>query len=388
MLKRLFWGAVSLASVCALVSLSVVRTAQAQWPSGPSQPKPATKQPATQQPATRQKDPKEKTGAQRQQAQTDNSAPSVAPPSAAADPVTASDERITIGTDMVNLDVTVIDQNNNPVFNLKKEDFSVYEDKVRQSVENVIRQELPISIGLVIDTSGSMGSKIETVTDSAALMIKQMKQDDEAFIASFKNTPELVQDFTGDKKKLEGALGELFTSGGTALLDAIIATADYAQEKGKRRRKALVVITDGLEKNSAAKEKELMDAIKEDEVQVYLVGFVDEGRGNKYAPSNSSNSAKDLLTRIADDSGGRAFFPKDVSEIPAIAAQISNDLRTQYVVSYYSSNDNQDGSFRSVQVAVNYVGGRKLIARARRGYYARDGQGLLPATLRKKSRGK
>src|SRR5262249_18404209 len=153
--------------------------------------------------------------------------------------------------------------------------------------------------------------------------------------ASFKTVPELVQDFTSDSRKLENALGDLYTSGGTALLDAIIATADYAQEKGKRRRKALVVITDGLEKNSSVKEKEVMEAIKEDEVQVYLVGFIDEGKGNRspYGDS-SSKTARDLLSRIAEDSGGRVYFPKDISEIPAIAAQISKDLRTQYVVSY------------------------------------------------------
>ena len=100
-----------------------------------------------------------------------------------------------------------------------------------------------------------------------------------------------------------------------------------------------------------------------------------------------AKKAKDLLSRIADDSGGRAYFPKDVSEIPAIAAQISKDLRTQYVVSYYPANDKRDGAFRTIQVGVNQVGGRKLIARARRGYYARNEKGQLPAASQKKSRG-
>ena len=280
------------------------------------------------------------------------------------------------------------DQNNVSVMNLKKEDFSVYEDKVKQAIENVNRQEVPVSFGLVIDTSGSMRTKLQTVSDASVSLIKQMHVDDEAFVASFKAEPELVQDFTADRRELEDAISELYTSGGTALLDAIIATADYAQEKGKRRRKALIVISDGLEKNSSVKEKEVMEAIKEDEVQVYLVGFIDEEMEEKSLFGKSpGKKAKELLSRIADDSGGRAYFPKEISEIPAIAAQIAKDLRTQYVVSYYPSNDKRDGTFRNIQVSVNSPGSRKLIARTRRGYYARNEKGQLPTAAQKKGRG-
>jgi Ca-activated chloride channel family protein len=350
--------------IIALLSVPAVNFAGAQDPPQPPPPKPASQQ----------KDPKDKKGAQRQGAQADEQA--------------VGEDRIKIDTDLVNLDVTVIDQNNNPVFNLKKEDFSIFEDKVKQEVWNVSREEVPVSFGLVIDTSGSMRSKLQTVTDAANLLVRQMRQDDEAFVASFKAEPELVQDFTADKRELEDALGELYTSGGTALLDAIIATADYAQEKAKRRRKALVIISDGLEKNSSVKEKEVMEAIKEDEVQVYLVGFIDEDMDEKSLFGRSpAKKAKDLLMRIADDSGGRAYFPKDISEIPAIAAQIAKDLRTQYVVSYYPTNDKRDGTFRTIQVSVNQTSGRKLIARARRGYYARNAQGQLPSAASKRSRG-
>jgi VWFA-related protein len=353
------------ALIVALLSVPALHTAGAQDPPRPPQPKPAPQQ----------KDPKDKKGAQRQGAQAD-------------DPGTPGEDRIRIDTDLVNLDVTVIDQNNQPVFDLKKEDFTVFEDKVKQAIENVSREEVPISFGLVIDTSGSMRSKLQTVTDSALLLVKQMRQDDEAFVASFKAEPELVQDFTGDRRELEDALGELYTSGGTALLDAIIATADYAMEKGKRRRKALVIITDGLEKNSSVKEREVLEAIKEDEVQVYLVGFIDEDMEEKSLFGRSpGKKAKELLSRIADDSGGHAYFPKDISEIPAIAAQIAKELRTQYVVSYYPTNENRDGTFRVVTVAVNQRGGRKLVARTRRGYYARNPQGQLPAAANKRARG-
>jgi len=211
-----------------------------------------------------------------------------------------------------------------------------------------------------------------------------MRHGDEAFVTSFKTEPDLVQDFTTDRRELEDAVGDLYTSGGTALLDAIVATADYAHEKGKRRRKALVVVTDGLDRNSAFKEKEVIEAIKEDEVQVYLVGFInDEAEEKNFYGKSSAKKAKDLLIRIADDSGGRAYFPKDISEIPNIAAQISKDLRTQYIVSYYPTNDKRDGTFRNVQVGVNHAGGRKLIARARRGYYSRNEKGQAPTPEKK-----
>jgi Ca-activated chloride channel family protein len=213
-----------------------------------------------------------------------------------------------------------------------------------------------------------------------------MRPDDEAFIAQFKAEPELVQDFSRDKRELEDALGELYTGGGTALLDAIIATADYAQEKGKQRRKALVVISDGLEKNSSVKEKEVLEAIKENEVQVYLVGFIDEEEGGSVFSKSPAKKAKELLLRLAEDSGGRAFFPKDVSEMPAVAAQIAKDLRTQYVISYYPSNDKRDGTFRTVRVVVDPKDNRKLIARTRQGYYARNEKGQLPAISNKRAR--
>ncbi|MBO0858602.1 MAG: VWA domain-containing protein [Chloracidobacterium sp.] len=355
----------SSALIIALLSLTEIHSAGAQDPPRPPEPKPAPPQ----------KDGKEKKGDKRQGAQADEQ-------------ITDKEGVIHLDTDLVSLDVTVIDQNNLAVMNLKKDDFSVYEDKIKQTIDSVNREEVPVSFGMVIDTSGSMRAKLQTVSDASVSLIKQMRAEDEAFVASFKAEPELIQDFTADRRELEDAISELYTSGGTALLDAIIATADYAQEKGKRRRKALVIITDGLERNSSVKEKAVMEAIKEDEVQVYLVGFIDEDMDEKSLFGKSSaKKAKDLLSRLADDSGGKAYFPKDISEIPAIAAQIAKDLRTQYVVSYYPSNDKRDGTYRTVQVGVNSTGSRKLIARTRRGYYARNENGQLPTAAQKKSLG-
>jgi Ca-activated chloride channel homolog len=280
-------------------------------------------------------------------------------------------ETIRIDTELVQLDVIVIDQNNNPIYGLGKDDFTVYEDKVKQQIESVSREEISISFGIVIDTSGSMRNKIQTITDASRSLIRQKRPEDEGFVAQFKAESEIVQPFTKDESDLESALEQIYTSGPTALLDAIIRSSDYASKQGKQRRKAIVVISDGLDKNSAVKEKEVIAAIKENEVQLYMIGFIEK---DEQPPSpfykSPSQKARELLEHLAADSGGRAFFPKELSEIPAIAAQIAKDLRTQYVVSYYPYNTKRDGTFRTVQVDVDSKGNQRLIARSRQGYYA------------------
>jgi Ca-activated chloride channel homolog len=121
----------------------------------------------------------------------------------------------------------------------------------------------------------------------------------------------------------------------------------------------------------------VINAIKENEVQLYMIGFLEEEESKSFFGKSASKKAQELLIRLADDSGGRAFFPKDLSEIPAIAAQIAKDMRTQYVISYYPSNGLRDGTFRTVRVDINSNNKRKLIARTRQGYYARNEQGVI-----------
>ncbi len=316
------------------------------------QAKPAT--PA--QPPAKQ-DPPKKKEPQRQGSEADNSQEGII-------------ERIS--TEEVVLDVAVFDQTGKPIETLKEADFQVFEDKVRQDLTSARRIDVPLSLGIVIDTSGSMRTKLQTVSDSALGLIKQMKSEDEAFLSQFKAEAELVRDFTRDKRELEDGLNDLYTGGGTALLDAIIATADYAQEKGKQRKKALVVITDGVEKNSAVKEKEVSKVIQEDDVQVYLVGILDEtDEPSGLFGRSGAKKAKDLLIKLAEDSGGRAFFPKDAREIPAVMAQIAKDLRSQYVLSYAPSNDKKDGTYRKILVDVAQKENRKYIVRTRQGYTAK-----------------
>jgi Ca-activated chloride channel family protein len=351
--QRQFRRIVHLSLVCVMVVATSVQVAT-QDPPRPPQPKPTT-QPQSD---------KSKKPDRRQDAQAD-------------DRQEPGAEVIRIDTELVQLDVSVVDQKNNPIFGLNQNDFTVYEDKVKQAINSVSSEEVPLSFGIVVDTSGSMRPKLKTVSDAARDLIRLMRSDDECFLSQFKAEAELVQEFTADKRELEESIEELFTSGGTALLDAIIATSDYAQEKGQRRRKAIVVISDGLDKNSAVKEREVISAIKENEVQLYMIGFIDEDESRSFFGKSASKKAQELLIRLADDSGGRAFFPKDLSEIPAVAAQIAKDMRTQYVISYYPSNSLRDGTFRSVRVEINSNNKRKLIARTRQGYYARNEQGVI-----------
>ena len=350
----------------ALLALTVAGFFAVTAQQGPASQAPAPQPPMQEKPAPQTKDDKKKDDKRK-----DNRQDSVVK----QDQKQTEDERlgtITIDTDLVQLAVQVLDNSGAPLSNLSKENFSVFEDKIKQEVESVDREEVPLSFGLVIDTSGSMRSKLQTVTDAGLNLIRSMQKDDEGFVAQFKAEPELVQDFTKDKRELEDAMGELFTSSGTALLDAIIATADYAQQKAKNKRRAIIVITDGVEKNSVVKEKEVLEAIKEDEVQIYLVGFIDEDdSASGLFGKAGSKRAKELLIRIAEDSGGRHFFPKDISEMGDIAKQIAKDLRTQYLVSYQPTTPNKDGTFRRVKVEVASKDSRDIRARTRQGYYAK-----------------
>lgn len=342
-----------LVAVALVLLLSAVIYAQQKTPPAPQKPAPT-------QPPTKQDDPQKKKEPQRRGAEEDNQP--------------EPGESFKIGTEEVLLDVAVIDQSGKPIMNLTESDFTIFEDKVKQPIESVRAVDAPLSLGIVIDTSGSMRTKLQTVSDSALNLVKQLKENDEAFIAQFKAEAELLRDFTRDKRELEDGLNELFTGGGTALLDAIIATADHAQEKGKQRKKALVVITDGVEKNSSWKEKEVIKAIQEDDVQVYLIGILDESEeGTSLFGKSATKKAKDLLIHLAEDSGGRAFFPKDASEMPAVMAQVAKDLRSQYVVSYMPTNDKKDGTYRSIRVLATPKDNRKLIVRTRQGYTAKGG---------------
>lgn len=297
-------------------------------------------------------------------------------------PTGKDDDPIRIGTDLVTLDVTVVDPANKPVMDLKENEFAVTEDKVPQKIEFFSREQVPVSLVYAIDTSGSMRPKLETVVKSSVNLAKESRSGDELAVIEFKDQPELLEEFTGDVNDVIDTLNGLVASRQTAMLDALYLAADYASKEGKNRRKAVLVVTDGLDNDSFYKFAEVVNHLREIEVQIYLIGFIsDLDKDSGLFKKSPKEKAEGLLTKLAEETGGKAFFPKELSEVHAIAEQISTDLRTQYSIGYYPTNSKKDGSFRAVKVQVN-SGSRRLVARTRNGYVATPRE-AEPRTLSK-----
>lgn len=285
------------------------------------------------------------------------------------------DDTIKLGRTLVLLDVTVVDPSNKPVMDLKQDEFTVTEDKISQKIEFFSREQVPVSLVFAIDTSGSMRPKLDTVVKASTNLVKEGRRDDEMAVIEFKDQPELLEEFTGDINDVIDTLNGLVASRQTAMLDALYLAADYANKEGKNRRKAVLVVTDGLDNDSFYKFGEVVNHLKEIDVQIYLIGFINDlDKDSGLFKKSPKEKAEGLLNKLAEETGGKAFYPKELSEVHAIAQQISTDLRTQYAIGYYPSNSSKDGTFRAVKVQVN-SGTRRLLARSRNGYTApREGE--------------
>jgi Ca-activated chloride channel family protein len=298
-----------------------------------------------------------------------------------------------INTELVTLNVRVIDRNNRPIDNVRQNDFHVFEDGVPQPIESFTREEVPISYGLAVDTSGSLRSQLQGVIDAGKTIINSNKSGDETFLARFISSDkiETVQDFTPNKDFLMDGLDSLYVEGGqTAIIDAVYLTAEHVAEYKKgndsdRRRRALIVITDGEDRNSVYREPQLFQRLREEDVQIYVIGFVRElDQEGGLIRKSPRDKAVNLINKLATETGGRAFFPESLSELPQIANEIVRDLRTQYVLAYNPTNKLRDGSFRSIKVEVDEGSSRdKRIALTRNGRVAPKGEpapARLPAT--------
>jgi Ca-activated chloride channel family protein len=291
------------------------------------------------------------------------------------DPQDRDDKPIVLNTALVVLDVTAIDQSNKPVMDLTQDNFQVFEDKVPQKIDFFSKEQVPVSVVFAIDTSGSMRAKLDTVIKASVNLVKESRPGDELSVIEFKDQPELLQEFTSDAADVIDTLQGLVASRQTAMLDALYLAADYASKEGKNRRKAVIIVTDGLDKDSYYKFGEVVDHLRETDVQVYLIGFISdlEGDGGLFKKS-PKDKAQTLLNKLAEETGGKAFFPREISETHQIAQEISTDLRTQYAIGYYPTNTKKDGTFRTVKVQVN-AGSRRVVARTRNGYNApREGE--------------
>jgi len=296
--------------------------------------------------------------------------PKLQKPGAEPEPSQKDDNPIRLGADLVVLDVSVVDPSNKPVMDLKQDDFVVTEDKVPQKIDHFSRDQVPVSLVFAIDTSGSMRPKLDTVVKASTNLVKESRAGDEMSVIEFKDQPELLEEFTSDVNDVVDTLNGLVASRQTAMLDALYLAADYANKEGKNRRKAVLVVTDGLDNDSYYKFGEVVNHLREIDVQIYLIGFINDlDKDSGLFKKSPKEKAEGLLNKLAEETGGKAFYPKELSEVHTIAQQISTDLRTQYSISYYPSNNKKDGSFRTVKVLVN-SGSRRLIARTRNGYTA------------------
>ncbi|MGH9765268.1 MAG: VWA domain-containing protein [Blastocatellia bacterium] len=277
---------------------------------------------------------------------------------------------IRIGTDLVLLDVTVVDPENRPIMNLTQDRFQVLEDKVPQKIEFFSKEQVPVSVVFTIDSSGSMRPKLDTVIKAAINLVKASRSGDEMAVISFKDQPELMEEFTTDINDVIDALNGIVASRQTAMLDALYLSADYGSKEAHNRRKAVILVTDGLDNNSYYKFEEVVNHLKETDVQIYFIGFTNDLSGDHSLFGKSDkDKAENLLNKLAYDTGGRAFYPKELSEVHQIAQQINSDLRTQYSIGYYSTNSKRDGTYRAVKVVVDGRG-QRMVARTRSGYTA------------------
>ena len=298
--------------------------------------------------------------------------------------------RIIVNTELVTLNVRVIDRNNRPIGDVRENEFHVLEDGVPQPIEYFTREEVPISYGLAVDTSGSMRSQLQSVIDAGKTIINTNKKGDETFLVRFISSDkiETVQDFTSNQELLLDGLDSFYVEGGqTAVVDAVYLTADHVAEYKKgddndRRRRALIVITDGEDRSSFYSPEKLFARLREADVQIYVIGFVNElDKEGGLIRKSPRDKAVGLLNKIATETGGRAFFPQSLSELPQIASEIVRDLRTQYVVAYNPTNKARDGSFRSIKVSVAEGSSRdKRIALTRNGRTAPKGE-IPPAKI-------
>jgi VWFA-related protein len=284
--------------------------------------------------------------------------------SAQTTPPVPDDGRATFTADtrLVLLPISVADKNGKLITNLPREAFKVYENGVEQAIKVFRREDVPISLGIIIDNSGSMRDKRAKVETAALDLVKASNPRDEVFVVNFNDEAYLDQPFTNDIKKLEEGVARIDSRGGTAMRDAISMSIDYLKEKGKKDKKVLLVVTDGNDTASSGTLEKLIDKARDSSVLIYAIGLLNEEERRE------AHKAKRALDAITKESGGLSFYPKDVTEVDHIALQVAQDIRNQYTIAYSPSIQALDGSFRQIKVTVNGPGHPTV--RTRTGYYA------------------
>ena len=272
---------------------------------------------------------------------------------------------IRTSVDLVVLRATVRDGKGAPVAGLGKEDFQVFEDKIPQQIESFSHEDVPVTVGLVIDNSGSMRSKRSEVIDAALAFARSSNPEDQVFVVNFNehvlmglpgNVP-----FTGNQQQLETALSKNKADGLTALYDAV-AVALEQLKKGKWDKKVLILISDGGDNASKHKLAEILSMVNQSSAIIYAMGIFD---------ANDDDRNPRVLKQLARLSGGESFFPESLEEILPVCQQIAHDIRNQYTISYEPANRKPDGTYRAIEVKARKTSSRgRLTVSTRAGYSA------------------
>lgn len=304
-------------------------------------------------------------GEKRAAPQTSPTPVKTSPQSAPTPPkINEEDEIIKVDTELVNLNVRVIDRNNRPINNLKQAEFKVFEDGVVQHIEFFSKSEVPTNYSLVIDNSGSIAPQFEQVIEAGKILVASNRPNDETSVIRFVGSEkiEIIQDFTTSKTDLIDALeyGIYKEGGQTAIIDAVYLAVNRLGDLEKKvrtidkKRRAIVLVTDGEDRNSFYTEKQLFALFRETDVQIYVIGFIgDLDKESGFIRKSPQGKAKAFLERMASETGGKAYFPNDVGQLNGIATEISSELRTQYSIGYIPSNEKNDGTFRNIKVVVD-----------------------------------
>ena len=275
-----------------------------------------------------------------------------------------SDLIIKADTRLVVLHATVLTKDGKLVTDLNQNAFSVKENNLEQAIKLFRREDVPVSMGLVIDNSGSMRNKREKVNAAALAFVKASKKEDETFIVNFTDDAYLDVPFTSDVKRLEEGLARIDTRGGTAMRDAVLLSMGLLKEKAKHDKKVLLVISDGDDTASVPSNtiEKLTTQAQQSEVLIYTIGLLaEEDRA-------AAKRATRALRQLAQVTGGLSYFPKEVAEVGEIAERVAQEIRNQYVIGYTPANEKLDGTYRQIKVTAKGKG--NPVVRTRSGYYA------------------
>jgi Ca-activated chloride channel homolog len=263
------------------------------------------------------------------------------------------------------LNATVLD-GTKLVPGLTKDDFTVFEDGVRQTLISFQHTDVPVSIALVVDNSGSMSRKRPSVNKSALDLVEASNPQDEAFVVNFNDEAFIDQEFTSDVNKLRDGLGHIESRGGTALYDAVVASADKLVADAKRPKQVLVLITDGEDNASTLTLEQTIRRVQQlSGPVIYSIGLL---FGDEMSRSEVRH-ARRALEMLSTETGGIAFFPKSIEQIDEIAAEVARDIRNQYTLGYHSTKPTTESGFRRIQVTAESKGMGKLTVRTRTGYF-------------------